>query len=623
MISKRIFGTSCFVMAAILATAELRAQEHEVALNENALLAEYARPQSLLRARTELTLPFFEDFTSTDYYPDANHWADSMVYINRTLGQRNISLGVATFDVLDAQGRPYSTDAYASVYADSLSSHYFNLASYQAGDSIYLSFVYQGKGNGYAPAVGDSLMVYFQRSNGAWTKVWATEGKSMAHFNTAMIPVRDSFFLHENFRFRIVNKASFNVGNAHWHVDYIKLDAQRNIQDSVWNDVAFSYWGINDMQRSLTGEYTSMPYRHFNANRAALFTGNIGATLRNTWYQTQELTVGLRVRNKNTAQEYTAPPQNTFVLYNDEQSVLFNIPDNPALISSAADEPLEIEMEAFLTSPVTGDYSTGNDTIRHTQVFDNYFAYDDGSAEGAFFMTSYPGMPAFVAQEYALVVSDTLRAVDIYFPRQVPTGDYKMFYLQVYKKIDAVDGADELVYEQRDLYPAYESRINGLARYHFDQPVVLPEGKFYVALMFPAGGISDSLYIGLDKNKQGANYRYFKVGNHWESSTISGALMIRPVVGRVLNTGMPQESPALQALGLYPNPAQTCIYIDAGAELQFTSYSIIDMLGREAAKGAVSGKKIDVGPLDAGLYILYLRDAQGRVVNRKFTKINS
>src|SRR5690606_20457834 len=117
------------------------------AIKENPVLKNARRSQKDTRARTVLTLPFFEDFTNTDYYPSAEQWQDSMVYVNNTLGRRILSRGIATFDILNAQGVPYSNNAFESVYADSLTSQFIDLSTHTPGDSIYLSFLFEGKGN--------------------------------------------------------------------------------------------------------------------------------------------------------------------------------------------------------------------------------------------------------------------------------------------------------------------------------------------------------------------------------------------------------------------------------------------------------------------------------------------
>ncbi|RYD98451.1 MAG: T9SS type A sorting domain-containing protein [Sphingobacteriales bacterium] len=596
-------------------------QEFETAIKERPVLKDARRNQKETRGRTVLSLPFFEDFTNTDYYPSADQWQDSMVYINNVLGRRIQSRGIATFDALNAKGLPYSPNsAFASVYADSLTSQLIDLSAHSPGDSVYLSFLFEGKGNGFAPQAADSLMLFFQRSNGSWAKVWEQKGAAMESFATALIPLTDTTLFHSDFRFRFVNKATFNVGNAHWHIDYLKMDTGRHYQDSINNDLAFSYWGNDDYNRSLLNEYMAMPYNHFDANRTVHYSGLLGMTLRNTWLTTQQANIVLQLNNSQTGANLITSPQQTFVPFNDRQGLDIAVPGTASVLTANGNEPFTIDAKAYWTQPVTGDYSAANDTITYRQTFSNYFAYDDGSAESAYYMSSYQGVPSFVAQEYALSVRDTLRGVQIYFPRQVPDAANKMFYLQIYRKIDVVDGQNEMVYEQTDLYPDYESRVNGFVTYRFDNPPVLDAGAFYVALMFPAGGFSDSLYIGLDKNKRGANFRYYKVATQWEPSLIDGALMIRPLVGKAIPVSVAAVGSSAMTIEVFPNPAGQYIKVKTGAEITGLKYTILDILGKELKAGTVHGAKIDLGTLAAGIYLINFRDAKGRLSQKKIIK---
>lgn len=53
-------------------------------------------------------LPFFEDFSHSDIYPDTSKFIDKYVFINNEYDINNISYNVATFDVLDSDGSIYT-----------------------------------------------------------------------------------------------------------------------------------------------------------------------------------------------------------------------------------------------------------------------------------------------------------------------------------------------------------------------------------------------------------------------------------------------------------------------------------------------------------------------------------
>src|SRR5687767_12191898 len=77
-------------------------------LKGNAQLKKYNAPYSGKRALGDtLALPFFDDFTSTNVYPDMKYWRDSDVYINSHFPISPPSYGVATFDNLNNKGVPY------------------------------------------------------------------------------------------------------------------------------------------------------------------------------------------------------------------------------------------------------------------------------------------------------------------------------------------------------------------------------------------------------------------------------------------------------------------------------------------------------------------------------------
>jgi hypothetical protein len=69
-------------------------------------------------------------------------WIDRMAYHNMRYGFNPRSLGVATFDGLDEDGYPYQFGSAVTNYGDRLTSKCINLSNYNAGDSLYFSFLY-------------------------------------------------------------------------------------------------------------------------------------------------------------------------------------------------------------------------------------------------------------------------------------------------------------------------------------------------------------------------------------------------------------------------------------------------------------------------------------------------
>ena len=55
-----------------------------------------------------LTLPFLDDFSQYNHYPNQDLWTDFHAYINSSFPIDPPTYGVATFDGLDSTGFPYN-----------------------------------------------------------------------------------------------------------------------------------------------------------------------------------------------------------------------------------------------------------------------------------------------------------------------------------------------------------------------------------------------------------------------------------------------------------------------------------------------------------------------------------
>src|SRR5690606_30176110 len=205
------------------------------------------------------------------------------------------------------------------------------------------------------------------------------------------------------------------------------------------------------------------------------------------------------------------------------------------------------------------------------------------------------------------------------FIPQVPFGTDKEFYIKIYKSITEGSADSELIYEQSGNYPIYTRDNNGIVTYPLEELVPLSEGVFYVSIMMPASGISDSLMIGLDVNRRGGNHRYYNVLDMWESSLIEGALIVRPVFsGRKLSQD--NVLPSLK-FNVYPNPSQDIIYLQmAHSNYNKITYSITDMNGRSVLKGEYTQTGIPIQSLTSGIYQIFIVDEQGQYGTLTFIK---
>jgi len=163
-----------------------------------------------------LSLPFIEDFSSTNLYPDPDKWEDAHVLINNSFPLNQLGYGVATFDAIDSTGQIYEDAKTSAFTADHLTSRSLNLDL--GGDtSVYLSFFYQPQGLGDAPEPTDSLVLeFFTPQTNRWIWIWSQPGSQSHDFKQVMIPVRGALFMQAGFKFRFRNYAtladSYNPG---------------------------------------------------------------------------------------------------------------------------------------------------------------------------------------------------------------------------------------------------------------------------------------------------------------------------------------------------------------------------------------------------------------------------
>lgn len=575
---------------------------------------------STLKA-TSLSLPFFEDFNQYNAIPDTNKWIGRQVYVNNTMAVNMISRGVATFDALSQYGKPYDTLSPLTIrYADSLTSKTIDLSIHLPSDSIYLSFFYQAAGIGFAPEKSDSLLLYFKsKTSTSWVKVWSKSDTAVHPFRQVMIPLSDTNFLHSNFQFRFVNKASVGINDDVWNLDYIRINTGRNRFDTLVNDIAYTKTPSN-----LLKDYTALPYRQYLANAGGERASNFQSTIRNNYLSNQNIAnFGYEASLKSSAAVLSADADaNRNISAAATSDVLFNT--YGATPGAGYYDKVIFENKYYLQSPA-GDYSKENDTIVGQQIFDNYLAYDDGTAEMSYYLNLFPTLSGKIAIEHHLNQADTLRGMAIYFGRQVPLASYKYFSIVVYKNIAyGSSSIDDVIYEIENLQPAYRDTINHFWIYKFDKPIPMSAGTFYIGTTQPALSGSDSLYIGLDRNRAESNHAYYNVLNVWTPSLVSGALMMRPILGQAISGSEIKNIstiPKSNAL-IWPNPATDELNINIPYENGQMSYEIKSITGSLVQNGTLKTEsaKINISNLAAGSYFIHFTSNSGSYPVQKIIK---
>jgi len=571
--------------------------------------------QSAFAKTTALSLPFFEDFTNYETFPNPLKWKDALVYINNSFPINTISRGVATFDGLNTFGVPYdSVNKYAAIYADSLTSQIIDLSNYTPNDSIYLSFYYQPGGYGFEPDLNDSLMLFFKLNNGLWNKVWAKEGSSTTDFKQVLIPVSNTIYLNANFQFRFINKVTMQTNDDHWHLDYIKINSNRTCTDTLINDLAFT-------QRPdfLLNDYTSMPYNQFQAAVNSNWLTEHKVYLRNNTTNTITNSFNYRAKEKSTGFIFSGFSNFTTSIPSITTANLALLNYTPNYSPSPNQDKVVFE-QTYYTASIPSQ-NTINDTIVSQQVFDNYLAYDDGSAEKSYYLNLFNTLPGKIAIEHQLYTSDTLRGVAIQFGRQIPSNANKYFSIAIMKALAGINGAskDSIIYKEDFFFPRFRDSINGFWIYTFTNPITMPVGSFYVSTIQPAMSGSDSLYFGLDANRSLANHQYYNVLNTWQSSQIDGAVMIRPLLGKaIVSTVIANPKFINYTMSISPNPAHDLISIQS--ENNLTQLEIYSTIGSLIYSNTLFGtnSNIYIGAFEPGLY--FVRSYDGKNWSN-FTKL--
>lgn len=572
--------------------------------------------------QTAIDLPFFDDFSDSAIYPKRAHWLTDDVYINTTLAHEPPSVGVATFDGLNEDGRPYNTGI--NLPSDELISAYIDLSSFSNFDNVFLSYYVQAKGNGDGPESIDSLLLEFKTVDGDWISIDAIEGlgnianDSIPPFQYKSHKVTGFEFFHDAFQFRFVNKSSGTGAVDMWHLDYVLLD--NNIPNSIFSDVAFTKQPDNILSR-----YSSMPWRHFEGHEVESLDKFIEVgiinhdnelkTISTSEIVLTELNNNIEVYNTELfngeeANIDTGDADNrTYNLDSNNPTVFPNIWSGQNYLNTMqstfneADAPFAFELKYEFA---TGDEITTNDTVRSLTIFDDYFAYDDGSAESNI---AARGAGTQIALAYHANVADSLHGIQLYIPHINVDVSTQKINLKVWA--DSLE--TEPIYELTEINPVYADTyfdsLQAFATYRFQTidddtgeviftPLALPVGDFFIGWEQVSDEFDEAMPIGLDKNNPEASaYTFVNTQGSWNPlpSFIQGAIMMRPLVGNtpiIYSTDVEELEITLNnSIKIYPNPSSGLVFFDIKSG-DYADYelAVYDTMGRLIQKNALSSE---------------------------------
>jgi hypothetical protein len=568
--------------------------------------------------------PFFDDFSSyEDIHPTADLWLDKDVYRNATLAPNPPSIGFVSFDGLDGRGDVYNV--FKGV-GDRLTSKAIDLSSYTANSDIFLRFFVAAKGYGLPPEESDSLTIEFRNNQREWVRVGTFLGlkdvgmDSFPPFVFNAIPVNNTQFLHEAFQFRFTAVTSPGGISDMWHIDYVHLNKNEN-PTSNFNDIA-----ITKLPTSPLKNYTALPWKHFS-NHVDIETQN---QLTSQFYNHfddvlaiseskvtyHELNSGSNLTTAFPVVEGGTESNLPLQVHSDRsraipasnfdalKTALSNLPDG--------DDPKILETQYSIrpsTLQVNGFAS--NDTVRIQNIFSDYFAHDDGTAEWQIFIQHATGVEQF-GSKFRTNVSDTLKSVQIMFPHVNGDVSNQLFNLNVW-----LGDFDTMIFSRPLLKPFYPDLVydtlHGFTTYLLDdflgtpQPVFIPANTDFYVTIQQASAASLGIPVGLDvQNPCDCNWANLDEEN-WVKfpSNLAGALMIRPVFGDVRATSSSNEIPVeASSVNIFPNPSKGSINFETrNGDFKDYKLYVFNSLGQLMDSGYLQ-QTWDLGSFPNGIYFM-------------------
>lgn len=563
--------------------------------------------------------PFFDDFSQSANTLSPTLWDNCGATAGFGYGELPPTIGMATLDAIDATGNLYPQASTSTFPADTLLSREIRLDSLTPADSLVLSFFYLpggGSGNlweriGDTPDPADSLYLDFYNPTGTmWHNVWACGGISVdtlvARTGTAWqyvaITIADEGYFDSTFRFRFRNHCSLDAsskkgmkGNCdQWNIDYVLLDTARSSADApIWRDIAFV-----KPATSLLSRYQAMPAKQYRTSDmdqqlqltiTNLYNSDIASHYRydivngdgDTVYTYDGGFENAPCDGYQTAAVHATPPLN------------YSFPE--------VDTNTSYDIIHTVREGIGGDSHPCNDTIRYHQVFADYYAYDDGSAENGYGLTSTASR-VYLAYRFDLNQPDTITAVDLYFNRTKDGENESIMFLITIWQADAEGHPATVLYSDSERRrPAFDS-LNAYKRYILENPTVV-SGSIFVG--FEQVG-NDFINLGFDRHTQSADRIWYLTSTVWQQSILRGSLMLRPIFGTAATQGI-SDTEQESTWSVYPNPASDKVTLSGLADGSIAT--VYDIHGRRIA--SANGNEINTSQLPDGFYIIHIVSPEG------------
>jgi hypothetical protein len=602
---------SIIIPTLLLITLQINGQEVITgAMNNPALAAPYSKHlKTGFKNKASLTLPFYDDFSSGESFPDVSLWENRYVFINNTFSTDQRTQGIATFDVLDENGDMYNNVSSTVFAADTLTSLPINL-SYSASDSVYLSFLYEPGGIADMPEINDSLTLeFYTPSEDKWHSVWRSKGGGSNTFKTVMIGIKQTKYLSDGFRFRFTNYASLagiasepsKAGNAdEWNLDCVILKSGRSVIDTVMHDVAFTI-----PQRSLLNNLEAMPWAQFQ--KASLITMGSIATL--NYRNNDDI-----IRNPTKLITITDVYKDLVVKKSDESNdnlqPFSDFKWDEVLLytysSTSADSALFLVKDSLYITD--GEDKKANNTLNYYQVFGNYFAYDDGSKEAGYGISGEGSDNAMVAVRYRSFMPDSVCGMSICFNDAYNNANRKYFYPVVWSDDNGKPG--DILMTGDEVLASTTTAHNGFVNYKFSKPVYV-DGYFWVGWKQES---ESYLNAGLDLNTPHLNRQYYWINGNWYASSAPGTVLLRAIMsgkGTGTSTDDNISSPSTE-FTLYPNPSSGQITVSYPGNNEDNYRLSICNLSGSVVMQSDRITNVDISLLAPGCYFVVVKSASNK-----------
>lgn len=572
-----------------------------------------------------LTLPFIDDFSYNQNFPTSELWLDDNVLINNNYAINPYSVGVATFDAVDAGGKHYNNEPGGLFVADKLTSQPIDLTKADT-TSLYLSFFYQPQGNGNAPEPKDSLVLQVTPNGKQWYTIWRAEGTTFETFKTdslhlaanapdtlmfklVMLPITNSKFFTNQFQFRFYNYAStagtFSASSVvncdHWNIDFVYLNDKRSAADTTFFDMAFV-----EPAATMLKNYTSIPWSHYES---AIKTENtrIALHLRNHWNRNLKAEIRIRIKDEDSGlylnDSITMGSANYDAQFNTK--TVYSYDDNPIVYDSRKEANYLFECEMYVDKD---ELISGNNKAYVHQHFGRYYSYDDGSAECSYGIDASDAQLAYL---YSVYKPDYLQGISICFLQNNPVDAAgSQFAVCVWENANGKPG--KLIYSQDVVRQDFTNQINEFFNFEFDEPVWVEKSCFIGVAQYS----NLSLNIGWDVNRYSQNKIFYNTTGNWLQTSFVGSLMMRPLFGDSHDSA--KQNKHFASVIIAPNPVTDQFVLQTDAEV--CRVEIMNQTGA-VVLCETNTMVVNVTNLQPGVYVVKIVTADGNVSMSKMIKL--